>query len=101
MTDIIVKIMVELLSVLSLATKQIKQGRLSKRTVILQNVRRSLYYREVCKEAVRGERGRGHSPTTRPLDAGRGSDDCCTDLGRGARSCQQYESSYGRWEIIA
>ena len=29
MTDIIVKIMVELLSVLALATKQIKQGRLS------------------------------------------------------------------------
>ena len=30
MTDIIVKIMVELLSVLGLATKQIKQGRFSK-----------------------------------------------------------------------
>ena len=30
MTDVIVKIMVELLSVLALATKQIKQGRLSK-----------------------------------------------------------------------
>jgi hypothetical protein len=30
MTDIIIKIMVELLSVLALATKQIKQGRLSK-----------------------------------------------------------------------
>jgi hypothetical protein len=35
MTDILVKIMVELLSVLSLATKQIRQGRLSKRIVIL------------------------------------------------------------------
>jgi hypothetical protein len=34
MTDLIVKIMVELLSVLALATKQIKQGRFSKRTVI-------------------------------------------------------------------
>jgi hypothetical protein len=31
MTDIIVKIMVELLSVLALATKQINQGRFSKR----------------------------------------------------------------------
>ena len=30
MTDIIVKIMIELLSVLALATKQIKQGRFSK-----------------------------------------------------------------------
>jgi hypothetical protein len=32
MTNVIVKIMVELLSVLGLATKQIKQGRLSKCT---------------------------------------------------------------------
>jgi hypothetical protein len=30
MTDIIIKIMVEVLSVLSLATNQVKQGRLSK-----------------------------------------------------------------------
>jgi hypothetical protein len=34
MTDILVKIMVELLSVLALATKQIKQGRFSKLTII-------------------------------------------------------------------
>ena len=33
MTDIIVKIMVEVLSVLALATKEIKQGRSSKRVV--------------------------------------------------------------------
>ena len=35
MTDIIVKIMAELLSVFALATKQIKQGRFSKWIVIL------------------------------------------------------------------
>ena len=34
MTDIIVKILVELLSVLALATKQIRQGRLSKHTIM-------------------------------------------------------------------
>ena len=34
MTDVIVKIMVELLSVFALATKQIKQGRFSKWVVI-------------------------------------------------------------------
>jgi hypothetical protein len=34
MTEISVKIMVELLSVLALATKQIKQGRFSKRTFV-------------------------------------------------------------------
>ena len=33
MTDIIVKIIIELLSVLALATKQIKQGRFSKCTI--------------------------------------------------------------------
>ena len=36
MTDIIIKIMVELLSVLALATKQIKQGRFSKCGVTIQ-----------------------------------------------------------------
>jgi hypothetical protein len=36
MTDIIVKIMVELLSVFALATKQIKQGRFSKWIVIFK-----------------------------------------------------------------
>jgi hypothetical protein len=34
-TEVLVKIMVELLSVLSLATKQIRQGRFSKRAIIL------------------------------------------------------------------
>ena len=33
MTNIIVKIMMEVLSVLALATKEIKQGRISKRTI--------------------------------------------------------------------
>ena len=36
MTDIIVKIVVELLSVLSLATKQIRQGRLSKPIIMYE-----------------------------------------------------------------
>jgi len=36
MTDIIVKIIVELLSVLSLATKQIRQGRFSKPTIMYE-----------------------------------------------------------------
>jgi hypothetical protein len=44
MTDIIVKILVELLSVLALATKQIRQGRLSKHIAmyILSVVQRSI-----------------------------------------------------------
>ncbi|KAH9173216.1 hypothetical protein EDB89DRAFT_1905501 [Lactarius sanguifluus] len=46
MTDIIVKIMVELLSVFALATKQIKQGRFN---------HSSRWYREIREEASRRE----------------------------------------------
>ncbi len=38
MTDVIIKIMVELLSVLALATKQIRQGRFSKRAVTYKSL---------------------------------------------------------------
>jgi fungal STAND N-terminal Goodbye domain len=56
MTDIIVRIMVEVLSVLALATKQVKQGRLSRFTItFIAHV--SLYDRIVCQKAVREERG--------------------------------------------
>ena len=59
MTDIIVKIMVELLSVLALATKQINQGRFSKRAARhhMYIAHGSLCHREVCQEALGGERG--------------------------------------------
>jgi len=38
MTDLIVKILVEVLSVLALATKQIKQGRFSEYTLCLRHL---------------------------------------------------------------
>ncbi|KAH8981728.1 hypothetical protein EDB92DRAFT_1820136 [Lactarius akahatsu] len=72
MTEISIKIMVELLSVVALATKQIKQGRLS-----------STLHREIRKETTRGKRDRG-----RPTQAGpshpRGRSD---DHGPDARNC--------------
>ena len=56
MTDIIVRIMVEVLSVLALATKQVKQGRLSRFTItFIADV--SLCDRIICQKAVREERG--------------------------------------------
>jgi hypothetical protein len=57
MTDIIVKIMVELLSVLALATKQIRQGRFSKYTITytLAVGRDSTFHRGVCEEVVGGQ----------------------------------------------
>jgi hypothetical protein len=54
MTDIVVKILVQLIHTLAVATKQIKQGRLSE--IFLSDI--SLYStrrREIWKEAFRGE----------------------------------------------
>jgi hypothetical protein len=86
LTEVIVKIMVELLSVLALASKQINQGRFSKCAVayILYIVRDSIYLREIHKKVAGGERDRGRSPKIGSIDPGRGSDDCCTDIGCGS-----------------
>jgi hypothetical protein len=54
MTDIIIKIMIELLSVLALATKQIKQGRFSK-CPVTYIAHCSMYPREIREEVVGGE----------------------------------------------
>ena len=80
MTDVIVKIMLELLSVLALASKQIKQGRFSECSVVTV-VCRSICLREIRQNVTGGERDRGDSPKIGSIDQGRGSDDCCTDLG--------------------
>jgi hypothetical protein len=54
MTEIIVKIMVELLSTLALATKQIRQGRPSE-FVFVNILSGSTRCRETCNEAFRRE----------------------------------------------
>ena len=56
MTDIIIKIMVELLLVLALATRQIKQGRFSECAVHIYIVRGSMCRRKVREEVVGGQR---------------------------------------------
>jgi len=56
MTDIIIKIMVELLSVLALASKQIKQGRFSKCAVTLAyTLRRTQHATEKFAKQLLGE----------------------------------------------
>jgi hypothetical protein len=55
MTDIIVKILVEVLSVLALATKEIKQGRFSK-CAITYIAQGSMWRREVRQKVVGEER---------------------------------------------
>ena len=54
MTEIVVKIMVELLSTLAIATKQIRQGRPSE-SVFAGVLPDSMQSREICKEAFRRE----------------------------------------------
>jgi hypothetical protein len=52
MADLLVKIIVEVLGVLSLATKQIKQGRFGKRFVTYKNLHDWTKNSEICKETV-------------------------------------------------
>ena len=54
LTEIVVKIMVEILSTLAIATKQIKQGR-SSGSVFVDVLLDSMQCREICKEASRRE----------------------------------------------
>jgi hypothetical protein len=61
LTSVLVKIMVELLSALALATKQVKQGRFSE-FVLAGMTLDSVEHREICKEASRRERHRGDPP---------------------------------------
>ncbi len=78
MTEIIVKILVELLSTLALATKQIQQGRLSK--FVFADVLPDLMgRRKNCKKAFRREGRRSSAAETRSPHTRGGSDDCCAD----------------------
>jgi hypothetical protein len=86
MTDIIVKIMVGLLSVLALATKQINQRRFSK-CAVTYIASDSMCHRENRGELLREQQDRGRTPKIGPTESGRGTDDCCTDIVCGPRSC--------------
>jgi hypothetical protein len=101
MTDIIIKIMVELLSVLALATKQINQGRFSKHTVLIHFEYGSVCHREVREEVVRRQRDRVRTPEIGSIDPGRGKDDCCTDIGCRPWSYRQHKGGYGRCGMLA
>jgi hypothetical protein len=61
LTDILVKIVVELLSTLALATKEVRRGRLSE-LALAGVVLRSTLRREVFTKASRRERDRGNAP---------------------------------------
>ena len=50
LTSVLVKIIVELLSTLALATKQVKQGRFSE-SLLVSTTLDSMRHREICEEA--------------------------------------------------
>jgi hypothetical protein len=57
MTDVIVQIMIEVLLVLAIATKQVKQGRFSKYTTTYTLTMAQMCHREICQKTVGGQRG--------------------------------------------
>ena len=57
MTDVIVKMMVEILSILAIATKEIKQGRSSKITYVNKfNCSWLTFCRKICEQSIWPER---------------------------------------------
>jgi hypothetical protein len=61
LTNVLVKIVVELISTLALATKQVKQGRFSEFVLAISMID-SMGRREIYGEAPRRERYRGDDP---------------------------------------
>ena len=56
MTDVIVKIMTEILSILAIATKEIRQGRSSEHTDLQYSLLTYLLFRKIYEEATWPER---------------------------------------------
>jgi hypothetical protein len=67
--EIVIKIMVELLSTLALATKEIKQGRSSKFYINKLPVMSLSVHSKICEKVVWRERHRGSPTEVGPIDA--------------------------------
>ena len=74
MRDIIVKIMVEVISILGIVTKEIRQGRTSKPFPVDISPNVDLPAEKYLQEAVWNEGRRGRTATIRQIDARGGSD---------------------------
>ena len=79
MTDVIMKIMIEMLSILVIATKQIKRGR-SSELIDIHNYFSLTSFRTISEEASRQERYRGCVKEAGYTYHGRGSDGDCGNL---------------------
>ena len=73
MTDIIVKIMVEVISILGVVTKEIRPGRISTPSLFDTSSKIEVSRREVSQEAVWNQTCRGRASTARQIDARGGS----------------------------
>jgi hypothetical protein len=92
MTDIIIKILVELLSILALATKQLQQGKLSESVLGEILFRLTMQRRSACQEEVlRGEGHRGGTSEVGSAHPGRGTGNCGADPRSRLWSFPEYE----------
>jgi hypothetical protein len=97
MNEMIVKILIELLSTLALATKQTKEGKLSESVIGGCNLLAdSMKRRKACKEAPWRDENQGNGPKTGSTDAGRGSHDHDACPRSCSWSCPEYERGNGR-----
>ena len=99
MTEIVAKIMVELISILAVAKQQIGRGRLSKQclaVVVGDYLSLGTCRRELCKEVVGRQRDREDIEEIGPTHAGRGPHDRCSDLGHRSWSFGQCEGGHRR-----
>ena len=98
MTEIVVKTLMELVSIIALATQLIKQRQLGEFLLVnLNGLPDSIQPREIYKEAfwweVRWD-GAGKARSTLP---GRGSNDCSAGSRDRLWSCPEYEGGHGWW----
>jgi hypothetical protein len=93
--ETVIKIILELLSTLALATKELKHGRMSASVSVLTDV---LLYSTPCSQILpeRKEERRGSPTETRLSHTRRGSDYRSSDSRSRPRSHPEYEQVYGR-----
>ncbi len=83
MMDITTKIMVEVLNILGIATKEIRQGWASKLLLSKYVAVDRTFLRKISKETNGKERYRGRAEETTLADARGGSNGCCASLESG------------------
>jgi len=95
MDEMVGKIMIELLSTLALATRELKQGR-SSEPILAEVLPYSPQHSQICEEGFRREVRRSDPAEARPTHARRGSDHRSSDPRGRLRSRPKYECGHER-----